>query len=100
MPDGRNLNHEIVKAGFAWWFRGYAPNDEMLKRLEEEARLPSADFGRIRIPFHHGSIARSPGIKGPATGLIQRGVLIQRTNDPALSGEITMSAENTSFSGA
>jgi endonuclease YncB( thermonuclease family) len=38
LPDGRNLNHEIVKAGFAWWFRRYAPGDETLERLEKEAR--------------------------------------------------------------
>jgi micrococcal nuclease len=34
---GRNLNHEIVKAGFAWWFRRYAPGDQILERLEAEA---------------------------------------------------------------
>src|SRR5688572_1529909 len=28
LPDGRDLNHEIVKAGFAWWFRRYPPNDK------------------------------------------------------------------------
>jgi micrococcal nuclease len=39
LPDGRNLNQEIVKAGFAWWYRRYAKNDATLKRLEEEARL-------------------------------------------------------------
>lgn len=38
LPDGRNLNHEIVKAGFAWWFRKYAPTDKELARLEAEAR--------------------------------------------------------------
>jgi micrococcal nuclease len=38
LPDGRILNHEIVKAGFAWWFRRYAPNDKELERLETEAR--------------------------------------------------------------
>jgi micrococcal nuclease len=37
LPDGRNLNQEIVKAGFAWWFRRYAPNDKELERLETEA---------------------------------------------------------------
>ena len=30
LPDGRNLNHEIVKAGFAWWYRKYAPKDKEL----------------------------------------------------------------------
>jgi micrococcal nuclease len=38
LADGRNLNHEIVKAGFAWWFRRYAPGDETLEWLEKEAR--------------------------------------------------------------
>jgi len=38
LPDGRNLNQEIVKAGFAWWFRRYAPEDKELERLEAEAR--------------------------------------------------------------
>ena len=38
LPDGRNLNHELVKAGMAWWYRRYAPEDETLKQLEAEAR--------------------------------------------------------------
>src|SRR2546422_9117216 len=25
--DGRVLNHELVKAGLAWWYRKYAPED-------------------------------------------------------------------------
>jgi micrococcal nuclease len=37
LPDGRNLNHELVRTGFAWWFRRYAPNDRMLADLEAEA---------------------------------------------------------------
>ena len=38
LPDGRNLNHEIVKAGFAWWYRKYAPKGKELEALESEAR--------------------------------------------------------------
>ena len=37
LPDGRSLNKELVKAGFAWWYRRYAPEDETLKQLEAEA---------------------------------------------------------------
>ncbi len=38
LPDGRNLNHEIVRAGYAWWYRQYAQRDDALKALELEAR--------------------------------------------------------------
>ena len=38
LPDGRNLNHEIVRAGFGWWYREYAKRDEALPALEQEAR--------------------------------------------------------------
>lgn len=38
LPDGRNLNHEIVKAGFGWWFVRYARHDKELQRFEAEAR--------------------------------------------------------------
>jgi micrococcal nuclease len=36
--DGRVLNDELVKAGLAWWFRQYAPDDTHLAALEQQAR--------------------------------------------------------------
>jgi micrococcal nuclease len=38
LPHGRVLNHELVRAGFAWWFRKYAIGDTTLQSLEDEAR--------------------------------------------------------------
>jgi endonuclease YncB( thermonuclease family) len=37
LPDGRNLNQEVVRAGYAWWYRRYSP-DCRLAQLETEAR--------------------------------------------------------------
>ena len=37
LPDGRSLSQELVRAGYAWWFRKYS-SDIRLARLEEEAR--------------------------------------------------------------
>lgn len=39
LPDGKNLNHELVRAGLAWWYRQYAKSDQVLARLESEARV-------------------------------------------------------------
>jgi micrococcal nuclease len=38
LPDGRVLNHELVRYGTAWWADKYAPKEMELKRLEDEAR--------------------------------------------------------------
>ena len=27
LADGRNVNHELVKDGWCWWYRRYAPGD-------------------------------------------------------------------------
>ncbi|MDZ4733512.1 MAG: thermonuclease family protein [Nitrospirota bacterium] len=38
LPDGTNVNHTLVKDGWCWWFRKYAPRNTVLRRLETEAR--------------------------------------------------------------
>jgi endonuclease YncB( thermonuclease family) len=38
LPDGSNLNRELVKAGMCWWYRKYAPDNYLLEQLEKEAR--------------------------------------------------------------
>lgn len=36
--EGRDVNVEMVRAGLAWWYRQYAPDDAMLADAEREAR--------------------------------------------------------------
>ncbi|MDX2253217.1 MAG: thermonuclease family protein [Nitrospira sp.] len=38
LPDGMNVNHELVKEGWCWWYRKYATGNTELERLETEAR--------------------------------------------------------------
>jgi len=42
LEDGRSLNHELVRAGMAWWYRRYAPKHKELEALEKEAREAKA----------------------------------------------------------
>jgi len=39
LPDGTNVNRELVKDGWCWWYRKYAPGDTVLEGLENEARV-------------------------------------------------------------
>jgi micrococcal nuclease len=48
LPDGRNLNHELVRNGYAWWYRKFVPKDMVLKQLESEAR--SKKIGLWQMP--------------------------------------------------
>lgn len=38
LPDGTNVNQELVKDGWCWWYQKYAPGDTVLEGLEKEAR--------------------------------------------------------------
>ena len=38
LRDGTNVNRELAKDGWCWWYRKYAPGDTLLERLESEAR--------------------------------------------------------------
>jgi Staphylococcal nuclease homologue len=38
LPDGMNLNQELVRHGWCWWYRKYAPGDTVLEGLEKDAR--------------------------------------------------------------
>ena len=38
LPDGTNVNHELVKDGWCWWYRKYAPGNTELESLERDAR--------------------------------------------------------------
>ena len=38
LPDGRNLNQEIVRAGLAWWYQQCARRETVLWDLAQEAR--------------------------------------------------------------
>lgn len=50
LPDGRYLNREIVRAGYAWWFRKYSKG-QSLGRLEEEARLARRGLWQDKNPM-------------------------------------------------
>ena len=38
LPDGTNVNHELVNDGWCWWYRKYALGHAELEKLEAEAR--------------------------------------------------------------
>jgi endonuclease YncB( thermonuclease family) len=38
LPEGTNVNHTLVKEGWCWWYRKYAPGNRTLEGLERQAR--------------------------------------------------------------
>jgi micrococcal nuclease len=39
LPDRTSLSQDLVRAGYAWWYRQYAPNDRALAYAETDAKL-------------------------------------------------------------
>ena len=52
LRDGTNVNQELVKAGWCWWYRKYAPEDTELEKLEKDAQK---GCGVIQLRSRHGS---------------------------------------------
>lgn len=50
LPDGRSLNRELLRGGYAWGYRRYS-NDPVLQQLEEEARRERRGLWRDRSPI-------------------------------------------------
>jgi len=58
LPDGRSLNQELVRAGLAWWYRPYAPNDPRSRNSKPRPGPPSAGCGLMRTLCRPGSGGR------------------------------------------
>lgn len=50
LQDGTNVNHEMVKVGLAWWYEQYAKKDEILKGLQNEARINKIGLWSLQNP--------------------------------------------------
>lgn len=51
LPDGKELNQELLRAGLAWWYRSFAPDNITYRRLEEEAREAGRGLWRDPDPI-------------------------------------------------
>ena len=38
LPEGTNVNQQLVREGWCWWYREYAPKDLALEQSEQEAK--------------------------------------------------------------
>jgi len=87
LPGGRNLNHELLAAGLAWWYPQHAPQDAALQGLEAEAK--SADRGlwadlAPTPPWEHRNEARQTRIERARQKAVDRkkaGITVYITGD-------------------
>ena len=61
----KNINVALVRAGYAWWYKKYAPFSDALREAEREAARPfghslqqaagrGRDLGADAVPFEQG----------------------------------------------
>ena len=67
LPDGTNVNHTLVKNGWCWWYRKYAPGDTVLEGLERESREGRKGLWADPIPISPWEYRTSPCV------MIERG---------------------------
>ncbi len=64
LPDGKILNQELVRAGLAWWYKRYAPDEAELGELEQEAKLARAGLWKDSQPTAPWAFRRTEKIAG------------------------------------
>jgi endonuclease YncB( thermonuclease family) len=92
LPDGRSLNRELVRNGYAWWFREYAPNDRELERLEAEAREAKRGLWSQPNPIPPWDWREGKG--QPATSSVIGNRRSRLYHNPNCRGVAVMKAEN------
>jgi micrococcal nuclease len=55
-----HINQAMVRAGYAWWFRRYAPRDRQLQALEEAARQSRRGLWEEEVPLPPWEFRRRP----------------------------------------
>lgn len=73
LPDGRSLNEELVRNGYAWHYKAYS-NDLKLANLESDARRYKGGCGRRQTRWLHGT----SGKLSAAGAVLQPRLLLQR----------------------
>jgi micrococcal nuclease len=76
LPDRTSLSSDLVEAGYAWWYRQYAPGDRDLAELETKARLKGIGLWSSRSAIPPWEFRRRQ-LKGSQVG--------ETTNNPLLS---------------
>lgn len=72
LPDGTNASRELLKAGFAWWYKQYS-KDETLGALEQEAREGKRGLWADANPlppwvYRHPELAAQEGLEAGTVG--------------------------------
>jgi hypothetical protein len=59
LTNGTNVNHTLVKEGWCWWYRKYAPRSRELERLEKNSRKGKNGLfdAAAQVPLWNGGSA-------------------------------------------
>ena len=50
IPGGQSLSRELVGQGWCWWYQHFAPDEQELERLQQEARLNQRGLWQDKHP--------------------------------------------------
>jgi len=82
LSNGKVLNSELVREGFAWWYPEYAPGDVKLEQLEAAAREAGIGLWSAPSPVPPWEFRKNPTKPAPVP---------QQSEAPAIAQPVTES---------